>query len=216
MTVEDVAMSDMEHVLNNLRQKREAIVARGRELSDERSAIALDAHSGNSRASKRLMEVNAALALHASEIEGIDAAIAEAEKRRVAAQAAEAQAADRQKAAEAQKLAHELAECFPYLDRHLTEAARALVAIHDGIAKLHAAGFAFPSDAQLRLGLTTVLQSWAHGLPRSLHDHLRDGFEFLAPGRRQSASEYWAAISPSLNNQITQRLPEAAREKENA
>jgi hypothetical protein len=207
-----------EHVLNNLRQKREAIVARGRELSDERAAIALDAHTGNNKATKRLMEINAALALHASEIEGIDAALKAASEKLAVAQAAEAQAAQAAKAAEAQKLVKEIGECFPYLDKHLAEAARALIAIYDGVVQLHAAGFSFPSDAQLRLGLTTVLQSWAHGLPRSIHDHLRDGFEFLPPGRRQSASEYFAAIEPSLLNQINQHLgkPESARAKEDA
>jgi hypothetical protein len=126
------------------------------------------------------------------------------------------QAANRQKAEEARKLAKEIGECFPYLDKHLAEAARALIAIHDGVAQLRAAGFAFPSESQLRLGLTTVLQSWAHGLPRSLHNHLRDGFEFLPPGRRQTAVQYWNAIEASLNNSIavklgaTERITEAA------
>src|SRR6478672_11516091 len=108
-------MNDIEYAektLTDLRAKREAIVARGRELSDERSAIALDAHTGNAKSSKRLMEINAALALHVSEIEGIDAALKAAGEKLAAAQAAEAQAADRQKAEEARKLAKELGECF--------------------------------------------------------------------------------------------------------
>jgi hypothetical protein len=93
-----------EHVLNNLRQKREAIVACGRELSDERFAIALEAHTGNNnKATKRLMEINAALALHASEVESIDAAIEAAGKKHAAAEHAAATAADRQKAEEARK-----------------------------------------------------------------------------------------------------------------
>ena len=92
----------------------------------------------------------------------------------------------------------------------------ALIAIHDGIAKLHAAGFSFPSDAQLRLGIAAVLQTWAHRLPRSLHDQLRDGFEFLAPGRRQTAVEYWRAIEVSLNNSIRQATGEAEQPTEAA
>jgi hypothetical protein len=39
------------HVLNNLRQKRDALVARGVELADERASIALAAHTGDSKAS---------------------------------------------------------------------------------------------------------------------------------------------------------------------
>jgi hypothetical protein len=204
------------HVLNNLRQKREHCVKRGRELTDERAAIALAGHTGDKVAAKRLLEINAALALHNSEIESIDAALKSAGEKLSAAQAAEAHAAARQKAAEAQKLVSELAEVFPYLDKHLTEAARALVAIYDGVSQLHAAGFAFPSDAQLRLGICAVIQTWAHRLPRSIHDQLRDGFEFLAPGRRQSAAEYWRAIEPSLSNSIRQATGEAEQPTEAA
>jgi hypothetical protein len=47
------------HVLNNLRQKREVLVARGVELADERASIALAAHTGDNKASKRLLEINA-------------------------------------------------------------------------------------------------------------------------------------------------------------
>jgi hypothetical protein len=111
-----------------------------------------------------------------------------------------------QRAEEAHKLVCELGECFPYLDRKLAEAANALIAINDGVAKLHQAGFAFPSDSQLRLGVAAIIQTWAHRLPRSWHDQLRDGFEFLAPGRRQTAVEYWGQIQASIDNQINQRL----------
>jgi hypothetical protein len=214
-------MSDVERAektLAGLKQKREALVAHGHSLGEAQGRISYSAHTGDKAARAKLDKLNAEAALHDSELRSLDSAIAEGTARVERARQAEAQAAARQRAEEAQTLVRELAPCFGYLDKHLTEAARALIAIHDGIAKLHAAGFSFPSDAQLRLGITTVLQSWAHGLPRSLHDQLRDGFEFLAPGRRQTASEYWAAISPSLNNQITQRLsePEAVRVREDA
>jgi hypothetical protein len=214
-------MSDVEkfeNMIRDLERKREKCVQRGTELADERANVALSAHTGDNKAGKRLAEIHVALTTQSSELASFDAALKAAAARLVAAQQVETQAANRQRAEEMRKVVAELGECFPYLDRHLTEAARALIAIHDGIAKLHQAGFAFPSESQLRLGLTTVLQSWAHGLPRSLHDQLRDGFEFLAPGRRQTASEYWAAISPSLDNQITQRLgkTESARVREDA
>lgn len=58
---------------------------------------------------------------------------------------------DQARAAAAQALVKELGECFPYLDRKLEEAANALIAINDGITKLHQAGFAFPTDNQARL-----------------------------------------------------------------
>jgi hypothetical protein len=112
----------------------------------------------------------------------------------------------------------EIGDCFPYLDRHLAEAARALIAIHDGVAQLHAAGFTFPSESQLRLGIAAIIQTWAHGLPKHFHNELRDGLRFLAPHERKTGVQYWAQIQASLSNQIGQHLgkPEVAREKENA
>jgi hypothetical protein len=100
----------------------------------------------------------------------------------------------------------------------LAEAARALIAINDGIVKLHQAGFQFPSDSQLRLGVAAIIQTWAHRLPRSWHDQLRDGLRFLAPHERKTAVEYWSQIQASIDNQILQRLgkPEAARVREDA
>jgi hypothetical protein len=94
------------------------------------------------------------------------------------------------------------------LDRKLAEAARALIAINDGVQKLHQLGFTAPSDAQVRLAVAAVLQSWAHGIPRSWHDHLRDGLQFLAPHERKTAVEYWDAVEPALQNAIRQHAGE--------
>jgi hypothetical protein len=198
-----------EHVLNNLRQKRVAAGVRGHGLGEESTKLAFAAHTGDKAARQKLDKVNAEVALFESELRSLDSAIAEGTARVEAARQAEAQAADRQRAAEARKLVKELGEVFPYLDRKLEEAGNALIAINDGIAKLHELGIKHPDDRQLRLGVATILQSWAHRLPRSWHDHLRDGFEFLAPGRRQTAVGYWKAIEPSLQNTIRQATGEA-------
>jgi hypothetical protein len=159
-------------------------------------------------ATRALSEISDRAREHDQRLREIDAALVTARSVLKEAQAAEVAAVNRQKAAEAITLVKELGDCFPYLDRKLAEAANALVAIHDGVQKLHQAGFQFPSDSQLRLGVAAIIQSWTHRLPKHFHDQLRDGFEFLAPGRRQTAVEYWRAIEPSLNNQITQRLGE--------
>jgi hypothetical protein len=185
-------------------------------LGEQRVQLAFGAHTGDAAARKKLDTINREAALHDSELRSLDCAIAEATKRVERARQDEERAANRQQAEEARKHVDELAKCFPYLDRHLAEAARALIAIHDGIAKLHQAGFAFPSDHQIRIGIASVLQTWAHSLPRSWHDQLRDGFEFLAPGRRQTAIQYWNAIEGSLSNSIRQRAGEAEQPTEAA
>jgi hypothetical protein len=198
-----------EHVLNNLRAKRDAAVARGIQLGEERTTLAFAAHaSDDAKARKRLDEINRESALHDSELRSLDAAIVEAAKRVAAAQAVEAQAVDRQRAAEAQKLARELGECFPYLDRKLAEAARTLTAINDGVQQLHQLGFTAPSDAQIRLAIVQIIQTWAHSLPKSWHDHLRDGLQFLAPHERRTATQYWDAVKTGLQNAIRQHTGE--------
>jgi hypothetical protein len=150
-----------------------------------------------------LSEIGERTREHDQRLREIDAALVTAQSVLKEAQAAEVRKANQQRAAEARKLVKELGDCFPYLDRKLAEAANALIAIHDGVAQLHAAGFAFPSDNQIRINLAEVIETWAHSLPRSLHNQLRDGVRFLPPGTRKSAAQYWTAIEATLNNSIS-------------
>jgi hypothetical protein len=205
-------LSDAEATLAQLQEKRGALAAEREQAMARTSHHAYDAHArGDLKAVEALDQIATDIARHDARIREVDLALAEANKHLDSARQAEAQAAARQKAEEARKLVREIGECFPYLDRKLAEAANALIAIHDGIAKLHGLGFAFPTDNQVRLGITAVIQTWAHRLPRSWHDQLRDGFEFLAPGRRQTAVEYWRAIELSLGNSVRQATGEAER-----
>jgi hypothetical protein len=199
-----------EQTITQLQEKREKFLAERLRLENDMGKHSFAAHArSDMRAVAALDEIATSIARIDGHVREIDLALAEAGRFLQEARQAEAQAVAQQRAEEAHKLVCELAECFPYLDRKLAEAANALIAINDGIAKLHQAGFAFPSDSQLRLGVAAIIQSWAHRLPRSWHDQLRDGFEFLAPGRRQTAVEYWGQIQASIDNQITQRLGEA-------
>jgi hypothetical protein len=96
-------MNDTEqanHVLNNLRQKRDALVARGIELAEERQHVAYGAHTGDAAARKKLDTINREAALHDSELRSLDAAIAEAGKRVEAQRASEEQAQAREVAKE--------------------------------------------------------------------------------------------------------------------
>ena len=77
-------MTDVEKaaaVVRSLEEKREQCVRRGIELADARAAIALDAHTGNSKARKQLDEINGQIATHASELASYDAALRAAGER---------------------------------------------------------------------------------------------------------------------------------------
>jgi hypothetical protein len=163
----------------------------------------LAAHTGDAKASKRLMEINAALAVHGSELEGLGAALKAANAQKAAAERAEVQAANQARVAEARKVRDGLAPCFSYLDKHLAEAALALIAIDRGYAELRRLGFpVHTDDRQTRLNVGAIIKSWAHKLPRHFHDELRDGFEFLAPGARRTATQYWQAVEASLRQRL--------------
>jgi hypothetical protein len=195
-----------EHVLNNLRQKREVLVARGVELADERASIALAAHTGDSKASKRLLEINAALAVRASEVESIDAAIKAAGEKCAAAEQAEARKVAAAKAEELRKHVDELSEVPRFIDEHLAAALQGFIAFEHGITELNQKGIPHPSAAQLKLGICAVIQTWAQGLPKHIHNELRDGMSFLAPHERKTAVQYWKQIRTSIDRQIAQHL----------
>jgi hypothetical protein len=197
-----------EHVLNNLRQKRETLVARGHSLGEERTQLAFGAHAlGDSKARRRLDEINREDALCDSELRSLDAAISEASVRVERAQQAEARKVAAAKAEELRTLTAELAEVFPYVDRKLAEAADGLIAIEKGFAQLRALGIG-PTDVQLRLGLTSVVETWAMRLPKYVHNQLRDGVRFLSPAERRTASDYWVAVEMTLQTAIRQRFGE--------
>src|SRR2546425_10811731 len=101
-------MNDIEqadHVLNNLRQKREVLVARGHSLGEERAKLSFSAHAeADKAAQKRLDTLHGELGRFESELKSVDEAIAEGTKRRAVAAHDAATAADRQKAEGAREL----------------------------------------------------------------------------------------------------------------
>jgi hypothetical protein len=202
-----------EKILAELRGKREAAVAHGVALGEERTRLAFGAHAlGDSKSRKRLDEINRESALHDSELRSLDAAISEAAARVERARQAEEQAADRQRAEEARKVAHELGECFPFVDKHLAAVLKGLLAINDGVAELHQKGVAFPTDVQLRLGIVAVLGTFLQQLPRTWWNEISAGLRYRAPGEKKTALSYWGQIEPSLRNAISQRLGEVQKE----
>jgi hypothetical protein len=193
-----------EEVLAALEQDRAAVVAARAADDTEMRRSAYSARVLHElEASRSLDEISKRSIERDQQLREIDCAVFEARERLAAAKAAEVRAVDQARTAEARKLVKELAEVFPFVDKHLALAARGLLAIHEGVAQLHAAGFSFPSDSQVRINLAEVIETWAHSLPRSLHNQLRDGVRFLQPGARKSAAQYWAAIEATLNNSIS-------------
>jgi hypothetical protein len=198
-----------EKTITDLEAKLARVKARSTEIATERDAISFAVHTdGDHKARAKLDKLNEEGYRQSGEIASIEAALKTAHQRVADRRTAETRKAAAAKAEEARKLAAELGDCFPYLDKHLAEAANALVAIEKGFAQLRALDIG-PTDAQVRINVTRCIETWAHRLPRSWHEHLRDGLKFLAPHERRTFSEYGRAIEASLQNAIGQREPPA-------
>jgi hypothetical protein len=201
-----------EQTIADLEAQREKIVTERLKDDEEMRRVSFQAHALHEvGASRTLSEITGRAIERDQRLRSLDLAIAEAGERLGAAKAAEARAENQARAEEARELACELGKVFPYLDRKLEEAANALIAINNGVAQLHAAGFQFPSDNQLRLNICAIIETWAMRLPKQFHNQLRDGVRFLAPHERKTAVEYWAQLHAGIDNQISQRLGEAER-----
>jgi chromosome segregation ATPase len=94
-----MSVKNAEATVASLEQKRIKCVAHGTELQDERANVALAAHTGDVKARKRLDEINAALAVHSSELASLDAALRAATEQLERAREKEAQQTDRAAAA---------------------------------------------------------------------------------------------------------------------
>jgi hypothetical protein len=198
-------VAEAEAIIRDLEGQRAALLKRRSEHDAERQRIAFAARAqGDQAASKRLSEMTTEAIRFDHELRDVESAMTTAQARLQHAQQAEAQAANRQWAAEAQTLVRELADVFPYVDKHLAAALNGLIAIERGVAELHQKGVAFPTDIQLRQGITQVIETWAQQLPRHWHNKLSDGLKYLPPHERKTAVQYYKAIEASLQNAIAQ------------
>jgi hypothetical protein len=139
-----------ETILRDLRAKREGAVGRGVALGEERTQLAFGAHAlGDAKSRKRLDEINRESALHDSELRSLDAAIAEAEKRRAAAERAAAQEEDRKGARRLRTVVQRMKQRGKNLDAALAIVIDELVGLEADVNEIHRfCGSQFPSHQQ--------------------------------------------------------------------
>jgi hypothetical protein len=149
----DMSMSDTERaekILTELRGRREAAIGRGVALGEERTQLAFGAHAlGDAKARRRLDEINREAALHESELRSLGAAIAEAEKRRAAAERDAAQEEDRKAARRLRTVAQRMKQRGKNLDAALAIVIDELVGLKTDVDEIHRfCGLQFPSHQQ--------------------------------------------------------------------
>jgi hypothetical protein len=146
MTMTDHA----EHTLNNLRQKRDALVAHGIKLGEERAKLAFSAHAeADKAAQKRLDAVHGELGRFESELKSVDEAIGEATKRLAVAERAEAKEAERARAVQMRAQLKRLRMAGQAADGALAVLVGAAGEIHKATDELHRLGCPSPTGQQI-------------------------------------------------------------------
>ena len=202
-----------EATVRDLERKREACVKRGTELADERAAVALAAHTGDKTARKRLDEINAAIASHASELASFDAAIKAAGERLREAQAAEARKHAGKTAKQLLKMANAIVQHAQSLDDANSVRVEASRAIADGLTEMRSLaqglGVFVPSHDQF-----LALGSRADHTAGMQTPFAREVAEHLPPRERRTHSSYavsWcAAITKAVAALVGEDKQEAA------
>lgn len=194
-----------ERIVADLAAKRDILTARGADLSSERQAIAYAAHTGDKAARKRLDAVNAESAGLAAEAESLDAAIAEANIRVIAAQEAAALAEDRERARELRATLADFRQCGRSLSETMARLVADSVRLQELLTKINALGAANPSHAQLnvlgQLALLTALRQTPWG---------RD-FEPVAPNSRTDFEKLTAGWAAMIDATVSRRLGEPVK-----
>jgi len=202
-----------ETVIADLEAKRAACVKRCTELADERAAVALYAHTGNTKARKRLDEINAAIATHESELASLGAAIKAAGESLKKAEAAAALEADRKLAGEARVIVDRIESLFASADLHFKQAFEALKAADTRIEELRQLGFAFPTALQVRMNARFAFMTYLVALPKYWWNEIQyAGVQYPSPAERRTFSQFWSKMSASLSREIANRLGEKSKE----
>jgi hypothetical protein len=171
-----------EKIIRDLTEKRARVAARTQEIAEERKPLAIAVHvDGDQKARKRLDTLNAEAATISSELEGLDAAIAEADARLTAAQRVTAENEARANATELLGLCRALSAHGARLDDVMSSLRKEAEAFRGALNEIHARGCNFPSyalaDVNARAALLTALMSTPWKI------------EHLAPGQRRTFGE---------------------------
>jgi hypothetical protein len=195
--------------LVELQSKRDALVARGVELAEQRQQIAFAAHTGDQAARKKLDGINRESGMQASELESLDAAIAEATKRVVAAERVVAIQAERAAALDLRKVADELHAAGADAGFALEAFVLAADRLHEVADKLSASGAPPRHEQIISLGYRAI----GTALMRTLWGR---EFEQVRPHERYTFPQLCDGWATQLQSAIDYRLGELDRQQQAA
>jgi hypothetical protein len=187
--------------LNSLLDQRDELVARAAKFNADRQAVAYAAHTGDKTAQDKLRKLNDETVLHNAKLEGIDAAIAEANSRLASAQRNEAATSDREQAEALRAKLNRFVELALLCDDCILDFLGAAKELQSTLDDIHALGCASPNSAQMRVLATLAIKSFVMQIPWTAKE-----WEHLAPNQRKTfreLAENWAAqISQHINTRL--------------
>jgi hypothetical protein len=189
MTAENTQsqVESAQSIVDGLEAKKQQLIERGRELTEERRKISFLAHTGDAKARAKLDRVIADLAAHGNELASVEDAIIEAKARLNVAAVHASLAADREQALDLRDALLDFCDAGERIDAAfaaIAAAARDFKAAHD---RMYALGARTPSYQQIQvLGLLALQTSlmgtpWAREFPH-LAPHQRRSFKALVDG----------------------------------
>jgi hypothetical protein len=197
-------------IVTRLEEKRAECIRQGTDLADERANVALAAHTGDTKAAKRLQEIHQAIATHSSELASIDAALrAAGERVERERQAVEGEAA-RANAVEVRKLLASFIEAAADADAVLRDFNESTEELRAALTAIHVRGCEFPTTQQLltlgRFALLTHLgrSPWSRE------------FEVIPPSARREFEPLVRTWTEMIENNYIKPLlgePEQSKEK---
>jgi hypothetical protein len=197
--------------LNELQDTREQLVARAAKLASERQKLSYSAHTGDKASKEKLRRINDESVLFNTELESIDAAIAEATSRLSAAQHHEAIAADR---AQAELLKQHLAkfiELGMIVDDCFADLLSASTEMKETLLKMHQAGCPRPTYDSFRVNALNALKACVMQIPWAERE-----WEFLPPHLRKSFAKLVAEWAVPIEHNISARLGAQTKEEKAA
>jgi hypothetical protein len=202
------AVAAAEQTLKRLENRRRLLIERGQEIAETRKRISFAALAdGDQKAKRALDDLNTEAIAHGVEMESALAAIAEAERRVVAARRAEAEQQDRANAVAIKKVIAELGEHAGHADDCLHDLVEAGDRLKHCFEKLQALGISQPRTEQLMTLGNLAIQT---ALSRS--QLWKRYFQTLAPHERRDFTSVCAAWSKSLEAEVERRLGEKQAE----
>jgi hypothetical protein len=188
---EKTPVEEARSIAAELEDKRRDALRNLAEIDDTRAALAFDAMTSGGEAAKRVKALDAERLRIASDVESLNAAIAEAGRRVEAAQAAADREDERRRAELARPIAERLKMRAAAIDAGLAAARENLAGSYDDMRELARLGAPAPSGALIEVNVTRAMDVGLVGL----HEKVRP----VPPGQRYSFAELfngWA--SPCL------------------